>query len=373
MLYLSSLVALLGSSALVAAAPSSSLDARAGVCTFTTAAEVVAGKAACSTIYLNGIAVPAGTTLDLTGLTAGTKVIFEGHTTFGYSEWSGPLISISGNSITVTGASGNSIDGGGARWWDGYGTNISSGKGKVKPKFFLANDVTGSSTFTGLNFLNAPVQVVSITSSVGLSLYDITIDNSAATSLGHNTDGFDIGNSQNIYISGAVVKNQDDCVAINSGSNITFTGGACSGGHGLSVGSVGGRSPASANEVSNVKFLSSSITDSMNGARIKSVSGATGSISDITYQDITLSGITQYGVVIQQDYLNGSPTGSPTSGVPITGVTMNNVHGTVSGGQDVYILCASCSDWTFTKVAVTGGSALKTCAGIPSGSGATCS
>ncbi|CAL3972957.1 unnamed protein product, partial [Diplocarpon coronariae] len=46
-------------------------------------------------------------------------VIFDGTTTFGYEEWSGPLISISGESITVVGAPGNSIDGGGARWWDG--------------------------------------------------------------------------------------------------------------------------------------------------------------------------------------------------------------------------------------------------------------
>ena len=38
------------------------------------------------------------------------------------------------------------------------------------------------------------------------------------------------------------MKNQDDCVAVTSGTNITVTGMTCSGGHGLSIGSVGGKS-----------------------------------------------------------------------------------------------------------------------------------
>ena len=67
---------------------------------------------------------------------------------------------------------------------------------------------------------------------------------------------------------------------------------------------------------------------------------------------------------------NGSPTGIPTSGVPITGLTLSNVHGTVaSGGTNIYILCASgaCSSWTWSKVAVTGGMTSTKCSNIPSG------
>ncbi|CAD6440441.1 43ce29d6-2ad0-4120-85a4-98f414027884 [Sclerotinia trifoliorum] len=371
MLNLPVLAAFLASSAFVAADPSfasEDLDKRAA-CTFTSAATAIAQKAGCSSITLNSIAVPAGTTLDLTGLATGTKVIFEGTTTFGYSEWEGPLVSISGTNIVVTGASGNKLDGGGARWWDKLGSNVSAGNGKVKPKFFSAHKLLGSSSITGLNFLNAPVQCISIGSSVGLSLININIDNSAgdAGELAHNTDAFDINLSQNIFISGAVVKNQDDCVAINSGSNITFTGGNCSGGHGLSVGSVGGRSGTGANDVSDVKFLSSTISKSSNGARIKAVSNQKGTIKGVTYKDITLVGITGFGIVIEQDYQNGSPTGTPTDGVPITGVTMDNVHGTVSGGQNTYILCANCSGWTWNKVAITGGTVKKACKGIPTG------
>ena len=71
----------------------------------------------CSSIVIKDLTVPAGQTLDLTGLSSGTTVTFEGTTTFQYKEWSGPLISISGSKISVVGASGHTIDGQGAKWW----------------------------------------------------------------------------------------------------------------------------------------------------------------------------------------------------------------------------------------------------------------
>jgi polygalacturonase len=133
------------------------------------------------------------------------------------------------------------------------------------------------------------------------------------------------GSSSDITISGAVVKNQDDCLAINSGTSITFTGGSCSGGHGLSIGtslipflfpsdvlttisgSVGGRTD---NTVETVTISDSTVTDSANGIRIKTVSGATGSVKGVSFESITMSGISTYGIVIEQDYENGSPTGT---------------------------------------------------------------
>jgi polygalacturonase len=159
------------------------------------------------------VAVPSGTTLDLTDLEDGTAVIFEGTTSFGYEEWDGPLVSVSGTGITVSGADGHVIDGDGSRWWDGEGSN----GGTTKPKFFYAHDLT-SSTITGLNLKNSPVQVFSVDGSTDLTLDSITIDDSDGDSQGgHNTDAFDVGDSTGIIISGATVYNQDDCLAINSG------------------------------------------------------------------------------------------------------------------------------------------------------------
>ncbi|KAK3197409.1 hypothetical protein GRF29_216g87344 [Pseudopithomyces chartarum] len=365
MVYASISALLLGAGALVSAAPA--VQGRADSCTFsgsTGAAQVAKSKTSCSTITLNNVAVPAGTTLDLTKLNSGTTVIFQGTTSFGYKEWSGPLISVSGTKITVKGASGHVIDGNGAKWWDGKGTN----GGKTKPKFFYAHSMK-QSTISNLNVKNTPVQGFSINGATDLTLDHITIDNSAGdvTNGGHNTDAFDVGSSSGITISNANIKNQDDCLAINSGTNIHFTGGTCSGGHGLSIGSVGGRSD---NTVDGVVIEKSSISNSQNGVRVKTVYGATGKVNNVTYSDITLSNISKYGVVIEQDYENGSPTGTATTGVPITALTLNGVKGSVgSSATPVYLLCGkgSCSGWKWNGVAVTGGKKSTKCSNVPAG------
>jgi polygalacturonase len=218
--YLPSLIGLAAFSGYVSAAaiPEAALDKRA-TCTFTTAADVAKSKTGCSVINLNSIVVPAGVTLDLTGLTTGTQVIFNGVTTFSYEEWSGPLVSISGTSITVTAGSGAYLDGGGARWWDGIGSNTG---GKTKPKFFYAHSLT-SSTITGLTFKNSPVQVMSIDGANTLTIAGVTVNNAAGntgvtSTMAHNTDAFDVGNSKHVFITGAIVSNQDDCLAVNSGT-----------------------------------------------------------------------------------------------------------------------------------------------------------
>ena len=178
------------------------------------------------------------------------------------------MLQIEGTGITITGASGAYLNPDGARWWDGEGSN----GGKTKPKFFYAHDLTDS-TINNLHIQNTPVQAVSINGASGLTITDMTIDDSAGDSEGgHNTDGFDIGSSTNVVINGANVYNQDDCVAINSGTDITVENSVCSGGHGLSIGSVGGRSD---NTVSSVTFSNNEVKSSVNGKNAPLLPGAT--------------------------------------------------------------------------------------------------
>lgn len=98
-------------------------------------------------------------------------------------------------------------------YWDGEGSD----GGKTKPKFFQAHDLTDS-LIEQITILNPPVQVFSINGVQNLELAYITVDASAGDSLGANTDAFDIGSSDTVLIEYATVYNQDDCVAINSGS-----------------------------------------------------------------------------------------------------------------------------------------------------------
>ena len=120
-------------------------------------------------------------------------------------------MSISGNNIAVNGAPGSVLNGNGSSWWDGQGGN----GGKEKPKFFKVHKLD-SSTISGITIKNSPVQAFSI-QSTNLTLTDITVDDSEGDALGgHNTDAFDVSGSD-VSIYNAIVKNQDDCLAINSG------------------------------------------------------------------------------------------------------------------------------------------------------------
>ncbi|KAF3013316.1 hypothetical protein E8E14_011116 [Neopestalotiopsis sp. 37M] len=320
-----------------------------------------ASKAACSTIVLSALTVPGGETLDLEDLNDGTTVVFEGTTTFGYSEWSGPLFAVSGNDITVRGEAGSVLDGQGALYWDGQG---GSG-GVTKPKFFKANHLNDS-LLDSITIQNAPKNSFSLNYVYNLTVKDITVDDQAGEELGKNTDGFNINNADGILITGAKVWNQDDCVAINSGQNIIFENGFCSGGHGLSIGSIGGQD--NDNAVRNVTFRDTVMENSQQSVRIKTISGANGTVDGITYSNIAMSGGDDYGIIVMQSY-NGVD-GEPTNGVSITNFVLQNVTGTVqSDAVNIYIECGegSCSDWSWTDVHVTGGKNSTDCQNVPEG------
>jgi len=117
--------------------------------------------------------------------------------------------------------------------------------------FIVVNKMTGGSVIQNLHIQNWPVHLFSISSSSDLIMRDMLLDNSAGDApnnrsnglaAAHNSDGFDVSSTNNTLITNATVFNQDDCVAVTSGNNITVDSMYCSGGHGLSIGSVGGKS-----------------------------------------------------------------------------------------------------------------------------------
>ncbi|CAG9766616.1 unnamed protein product [Ceutorhynchus assimilis] len=276
-------------------------------CTVASYSALAAALKSCSALVIKDLTVPAKTTLQL-NLKNGASLTFAGTIRWNYTEWQGPLIEIKGSKVTVNGA---------VATLDGQGKN------------------------TGFRL-----------------------------SKGHNTDGFDVSSSTGITVQNSVVKNQDDCVAVNQGSNYIFQNLTCSGGHGLSL-SVGQTSASgSANIVKNVTFSDCTVTNSDNGIHVKSHSDAgAGSVSDVTYKNIKLSGIRKYGISVQEDYEKGNSTGTPKANIPITKLTLSNVKGTMSGGMGVYILCTSggCSNWPWSGVSITSGKKSNYCTFTPSG------
>ncbi|KAJ5093593.1 hypothetical protein N7456_009454, partial [Penicillium angulare] len=321
----------------------------------------------CTNIVLSDLYAPPSSTIDLSSLQTGASVTFAGTTTFGdtFDDDFDPII-ISGTNITITGAAGHVIEGNGEAYWDGEGSN----GGQDKPDHFIVVKDAYYSEITNLNIVNWPVHCFEIEDVEHLTISGLVLNNTAGDSANsasdgdaaaHNTDGFDISKSTYVTLQDSYVYNQDDCVAVTSGSNIVIDNLYCSGGHGLSIGSIGGKSD---NTVDTVTFKNSQVVNSENGCRIKSNADTTGSVSNVIYQNITLSGITDYGIDVQQDYLNGGATGDPTNGVNITSISFIDVTGTVTDdGMDYYILCGSdsCSDFSFSGVSITGGGETSSC------------
>lgn len=112
------------------------------------------------------------------------------------------------------------------------------------------------------------------------------------------------------------------------------------------------------------QFKNSQLVNSSNGARIKSNYNTTGFISNITYSNIKLTNIGTYGIDVQQDYLNGGPTGDPSNGVIIENVSFQNVVGTATAdAKNYYILCGSgsCSNIAFSGMKIAGGKGASSC------------
>lgn len=113
-----------------------------------------------------------------------------------------------------------------------------------------------------------------------------------------------------------------------------------------------------------LRFKDSTVTNSTNGLRIKTDYNATGSVVNVTFANIALSNIKNYGIDVQQDYRNGGPTGIASNGVLVANISFENVKGwVVPAAADYYVLCGdgSCEDFEFKDVDVWGGGRNSTC------------
>ncbi|KAB5588849.1 Endo-polygalacturonase PG1 [Ceratobasidium theobromae] len=310
----------------------------------------------CTTININAFTVPAGKTFALS-LLSGTTVNLQGDVKFGVANWAGPLFSVSGTNIKFNG-NGHTFDGQGASYWDGQGGN----GGVTKPHPMMKIKISG--TYTNVKVLNSPAHVYSISNPAALVMSKLTIDNSAGDAAnsksggkaaGHNTDGFDVSTTD-LTIEDSTIYNQDDCIAINKGSNIIFQRNTCSGGHGISIGSV-----SSDATVKNIQILNNKVVNNDQALRIKTKADATNaSVSNVVFSGNTATGIKKYGVIVDQSY--PSTLGTPGNNVAMSAITFgtNNIAVT-SSAQRVAVDCGTgCTgNWDWSGLTVTGGKAEK--------------
>lgn len=115
-----------------------------------------------------------------------------------------------------------------------------------------------------------------------------------------NTDGLNLS-GHNITVDGYYGHNGDDCVSvINGGKDIVAQNGYCGfSSHGLSIGSLG--KGGAVQTVQNVLFKNWTMDGAVYGARFKSWTGGQGFADNVTWEDITLVGVST-GIFVTQNY-----------------------------------------------------------------------
>ncbi|KAF8753015.1 Glycosyl hydrolases family 28 [Rhizoctonia solani] len=296
----------------------------------------VAAAQKCTTININAFTVPAGKTFAISALD-GTTVNMLGDVKFGVANWASVLFSLS-PAITLSSMETATLL---------TAKDLHTGMGKAETEV-----------------LNSPAHVYSVSNPAKLVMSKLTIDNSAGDkpnsksggkAAGHNTDGFDVSTTD-LTIEDSTVYNQDDCIAINKGSNIIFQRNTCSGGHGISIGSVSADAT-----VKNIQILNNKVVNNDQALRIKTKADATNaSVTNVVFNGNTATGIKKYGVIVDQSY--PSTLGTPGNKVAMSGISFgtNNIAVT-SDAQRVAVDCgAGCTgSWDWSGLKVTGGKAGK--------------
>ncbi|MGH3415058.1 MAG: glycosyl hydrolase family 28 protein [Actinocrinis sp.] len=260
-----------------------------------------------------------------------------------------PFISLSGSGGGLMGtrnASGGQgiVDGRGGQamlntsetWWQ-LATAAKSGGSQNNPKLVVSNGASNLALYD-IDLTNSPMYHALFKGGSGITVWGIRIKTPANS---RNTDGVDPENTSNFLLNDSYIQDGDDCVAVKSDSgsvtsHITVENTHCWGTHGLSIGSQ------TAGGVSNVTFSNDTLagtdtggitSSSNNGIRVKSDSSAGGTVSQVTYQNICMTGVKDL-LIFDPNYSSGNGSAIPN----FASITLNGVVSVSSASGATSIL-----------------------------------
>ncbi|XP_011098761.2 polygalacturonase At1g48100 [Sesamum indicum] len=254
--------------------------------------------------------------------------------------------------ITIRGK--GSIDGQGSVWWDDYSTanptdesdaagspdwasaEAKGGMPSTRPtalRFYGSTDVT----VTGITIQNSPQTHLKFDDCIGVQVFGISISSPGDSP---NTDGIHLQNSQDVVIHTTSLACGDDCISIQTGCSGVYVHNVnCGPGHGISIGGLGKDGTKAC--VSNITVRDSTIQNTLNGVRIKTWQGGSGSVQGVMFSNIQVSEV-ETPIIIDQFYCNGHTCPNKTSAVAVSGVSYQSIKGTYT----VNPVSFACSDST---------------------------
>ncbi|GER38650.1 pectin lyase-like superfamily protein [Striga asiatica] len=255
---------------------------------------------------------------------------------------------------------GGTLDGQGTRLWECKNSGENCPKGVTSLAFYNSNNIK----INGLTSLDSQMFHIIIDGCENVDLTNVRV---WAPENSPNTDGIHVQQSTRVTIMNSLVGTGDDCVSIGPGSSDLWIENLwCGPGHGISIGSLGWEAQEAG--VQNVTVKSVKFSGTQNGVRIKTwARPSNGFVRNVLFQHLVMNDV-QNPIIIDQNYCPGHencPT--QTSGVKISDVTYQDIHGTSTTKVAVKFECSKtrpCSEITLDEVNLTYGdkSAVSSCA-----------
>ncbi|XP_073284338.1 polygalacturonase-like [Primulina huaijiensis] len=216
---------------------------------------------------------------------------------------------------------GGTLDGQGAGLWacKMHGSNCPSGATSLG--IWNSKNVE----IIGLSSINSQMFHIVINGCQNVKLQGVDI---SASGNSPNTDGVHVQLSTDVAILNSKISTGDDCVSIGPGAmNLLIENVDCGPGHGISIGSLGKDFDEAG--VHNVTVRTVRFKDAQNGLRIKTWGRPSkGFVNNVVFQHAIMDNV-QNPIVIDQNYCPGNKNcPGQVSGVKISDVTYQDIHGT---------------------------------------------
>ncbi|EEC82569.1 hypothetical protein OsI_27120 [Oryza sativa Indica Group] len=229
---------------------------------------------------------------------------------------------------------GGTLDGNGHAFWA-----CKAAAGRRCPPGTTTLDISQSNNVSvkRVTLVDSKNVHVSIFDCAGVTLQGLRI---AAPADSPNTDGIHVALSRDVAVLGATVRTGDDCVSVGPGtSGVAIRNIRCGPGHGISIGSLGGR--AGEGEVRNVTVESASLAGTQNGLRIKTWGKPfAGRVSGVRFANVAMRDV-QNPIVVDQNYCPGNINcPGQSSGVKISDVEYEGITGTSATAVAVRFDCS---------------------------------
>jgi hypothetical protein len=200
--------------------------------------------------------------------------------------------------VAVTGT--GTIDGQGAPWWPHYKDTSFN-----RPRMIALSGCTRT-LIQGVTLQNSPMFHIAVSGMQHMTVRGVTILAPASddpVTPGHNTDACDIGGQHFLIENCNVSVGDDNFTCGGNTSDVLISHCTYGKGHGVSIGSYTGSNTKTGRVgVSNITVTDCTFTGTECGVRIKSDRDRGGIVQNITYQNLTMTGV-NYPILVYGAYM----------------------------------------------------------------------